>query len=437
MKKTLYVEGIHCASCEILLTKELNDIKWIKVLSVSYKTWKIVFDWKDKTLNKKAFEIIKKSGYNIKDKIDVIKKEGKDKINWFLILWILFVSWLIMLFLSQLNVYQYLPNTDEISIGIALLMWLIASISTCLAVTGSVVLWFWKYIDDSKRMLWHLRVQWSFHIWRILWFFFLWWVLWLIGQVFKLSFWANAVVTIIIGLVLAYMWLHMLEVLPSITKLWFHMPKKLSKGVFNIKNPVFAPIVWALTFFLPCWFTQSMQLVAIWSGDFWQGGFVMAMFAIWTMPVLLVIWLGWSYISWNKFKILNQFVWALILFFWLFSISNGWTLIWNNSSRNLDFDKDVMASQATYENIEVGHNGWSLEPKQVELDYGKNYKLVIIPNSNGIGCMSTMIIPKVSRDVHRIIKGQPIIYELVWLKKWKYPVVCASMGMYQWELIVK
>lgn len=452
MKKTVYIDGMHCISCEILLTKQLNEINGVKVIDISHKTWKLMLELKTQNHFSKIKKAIFDLDYTIKGENEVLsKKDISCEISWKKkTLWIqigaIFAIWgLVFLLLRNIDIYSYFPGlSNNASIGVALLMGFVASLSTCLAVTGSVVLGFGEYIDDSKGWLWHLRVQWSFHIWRILWFFLLWWILGLLWQVFKMSISVNATLTIIVGIVLFYMGLHMLGLVPSITKFGFHLPKTWTKSIFNIKNPLFAPVIWALTFFLPCGFTQSMQLVAMSSGNFWQGWFVMAMFALWTMPILLGVGLWSSYIKDHKFGMVNKIIWALIVFFGIFSISNGWTLLWFNGSldneeNNYNYTQEKQIKIETkkeYETIRVWHNWWSLEPESVQLDVGKNYELIILPTSNGVGCMSTMIIPKISRKVNRIIEWQEIIYKIDGLKKWTYPVVCGSMGMYQWELVV-
>lgn len=46
------------------------------------------------------------------------------------------------------------------------------------------------------------------------------------------------------------------------------------------------------TFFLPCGFTQSMQIVALSSGSFVSGMFIMLAFALGTLPMLALLSFG-------------------------------------------------------------------------------------------------------------------------------------------------
>jgi hypothetical protein len=54
-----------------------------------------------------------------------------------------------------------------------------------------------------------------------------------------------------------------------------------------------------------------------------------------------------------------------------------------------------------------------------------------------LGCFQELIIPKIDDEAHPIVKWQTITYQISWLAKWTYPVVCAAMGMSMGALIVK
>jgi hypothetical protein len=73
--------------------------------------------------------------------------------------------------LKRFNILQAFSSISDGAedIGVALLMWLVASLSTCLAVVWSVILWFSEYVDDSKGRSWHIKTQLSFQAGRIIW----------------------------------------------------------------------------------------------------------------------------------------------------------------------------------------------------------------------------------------------------------------------------
>lgn len=68
----------------------------------------------------------------------------------------------------------------------------------------------------------------------------------------------------------------------------------LPTGIFawftKAEGTVFAPILIGVsTFFLPCGFTQSMQVASLASGSFFSGSLIMLAFVIGTLPVLALL----------------------------------------------------------------------------------------------------------------------------------------------------
>lgn len=80
------------------------------------------------------------------------------------------------------------------------------------------------------------------------------------------------------------------------------------------------------TFFLPCGFTQSLQLYALTTGSFMKGALVLGAFALGTAPALLT--LGWasSSLKGNAGKLFFQFSGALVVVLGLWNIQNGFTV---------------------------------------------------------------------------------------------------------------
>ncbi len=73
----------------------------------------------------------------------------------------------------------------------------------------------------------------------------------------------------------------------------------LHSGIFKffrkIEHKTLTPLLVGFgTFFLPCGFTQSMQVVALSSGSFLNGSLIMFAFALGTLPVLLLLSFGSS-----------------------------------------------------------------------------------------------------------------------------------------------
>ena len=137
-----------------------------------------------------------------------------------------------------------------------------------------------------------IKPQALFHIGRLVSFFLFGGIIGLIGSAFTLSVTATFVLSILVGLVMFILGLNLLDVFPWAKRLQFHMPKKLALGAHIMKNVEFALapfLVGMSTFFLPCGFTQSMQIYSLSTGSFMTGALTMTFFALGTLPVLSLI----------------------------------------------------------------------------------------------------------------------------------------------------
>lgn len=431
--KKIKIYWMHCKSCELILENNLKDIDWIEIKKIDSKKWILDIDIKNKELLEDIENQIIKSGFSLEN-----KQVKKNNINdYFSIIIITLIVLIIYMFIRNFELFSFLRNFKEISIWVAIITWIVASLSSCLAVTWGIIIWFSKYLDSSKWILSHIKVQWSFHIWRILWFSIMWWLLGIFGWFLWFSVWTYDVLLILAWIVMLYMWLNILNIVPSITNLWVSMPKTLSKKILNIKNPVFAPLVWALTFFLPCWFTQSMQIVAVSSWSFLNWMIIMWAFALWTFPVLFLVWIWSSYINDKKLDIFNKIIWVIIISFAIFILNWAWNLM-SFSNNNSSSNKEIVTTEnSESEDINVWHNGYSTIPEKILLKSWHNYKLTITPNHDWIWCMTTLVIPQISNELHTIKKWLPIVYNLTNLKKWTYKIVCWTMWMHQWEIEVE
>jgi copper chaperone CopZ len=62
MKKTLKIKGMHCTSCEILLTEAIEEVG-VKVVSSDYQRGEIVVDMKKESELSQIKKAVEKEGY--------------------------------------------------------------------------------------------------------------------------------------------------------------------------------------------------------------------------------------------------------------------------------------------------------------------------------------------------------------------------------------
>jgi uncharacterized protein len=105
------------------------------------------------------------------------------------------------------------------------------------------------------------------------------------------------ILSLFVAIVLLILGINLLDVFPSFKKLQLTMPSFIGKKVHNLKsiNHILTPaLIGVATFFLPCGFTQSMQIYALSTGSFWTGSMVMTFFALGTFPVLALLSFGFA-----------------------------------------------------------------------------------------------------------------------------------------------
>ena len=123
-----------------------------------------------------------------------------------------------------------------------------------------------------------VKPQVLFHSGRIISFFIFGGIIGMLGSAFTLNTSATFIMGLIIAIVMFVLGINLLDVFPWAKKLQPSMPKFLSKHALNVSkfNHTLTPLlVGVATFFLPCGFTQSMQIVTLSTGNFLIGGFTM------------------------------------------------------------------------------------------------------------------------------------------------------------------
>lgn len=427
MKTKLPIYGMHCKACELLVESRVSELSWVQVKSISQTKNFIEVEVENEKDVKKIKEIITSLWYEVEK-----KQIRKNNFFDYIIIFLLFVLFWIVYFLFQdVDFVKNIANVQNASLLVVILIWFVASLSSCLAVTGGIVLGFSKYMDTSKNASSGLKIQTKFHTGRILWFALGWWILGSIGWYFWSLGSLNTFLLFLAGIFMIYMWLHILNIIPSLK---ISMPKIFGSKILNMKNPALAPIIWALTFFLPCWFTQSMQVYAASSGNFLSWALIMWAFALGTMPVLFLLWFGSSYFKNKDFHYANKVIWVIVVYFWIFMLTGFNNLVALNTPSDT---QKIDMENISFEQKTVLHNGWSLAEKEILLDAGKNYKLNIIPTKDGSGCMSTLTIPGIDKTIHQVLAGKTIGIPIVNAKPGKYNIVCSTMGMKQWEIIIQ
>lgn len=176
----------------------------------------------------------------------------------------------------------------------ALIIGFVASVSTCAAIVGGIVMSIASAHDDKKSTMKSLT---SFHVGRIVGFAFFGALLGAFGSIFKLSSNTSGIMLIIVGVIMFYFGLKNVGIIKASKS---HMAGKFVSFIrsFQGKSGLIAyAVLGSLTFFVPCGFTQSMQALSLSSGSVLTGLLTMLSFVIGTTPVLALIGFGFGAIK--------------------------------------------------------------------------------------------------------------------------------------------
>ena len=286
---TFHVSGTHCASCKILIEDVLGEQDFVKKVEVNLKKETVEIETDSEQNGEELAKIltgkIKEHGYTLSSE----KKEENNKsddVIWKAIpIGLLFLALFFILQKSGILNFGLGGETTPIT---SFIIGLIASVSSCLAIVGGLVLSLSAKISEDNES--DTKTFMLFHGGRLVSFALLGGVLGMVGNIIGINFTFTAILGVISSLVMLVLGLNLVGVLKK-NNITF------SSGVFNffrkIEHKTLTPLIIGFaTFFLPCGFTQSMQVVAVSSGSFWSGFMIMFAFALGTLPMLLILSFG-------------------------------------------------------------------------------------------------------------------------------------------------
>jgi sulfite exporter TauE/SafE len=344
-------------------------------------------------------------------------------------------------------------QSQSTTLGVAFLIGLVASFSSCLAVVGSIVVAFAEKFNPSfakapegevgkrKSFFYHaIKPNFFFHIGRVATFFVLGGALGALGGTINLSGRFVFGYMIVIAVVMGWLGLSILGILPSISALGLRPPRFFVRFWARTEESQHkaAPfLLGAITFFLPCGFTQSMQILALASGSFWRGAFLLCVFSLGTLPVLFLLGIS---ASWGKRKNLGfvqKAAGLLVFMFAIFTLQSGLALrgvktnvVSSKNSQEIEAHSQPASQAQQIVRMNVTASGF--EPSVFTVKQGAPVKWVI-NGENVTGCTSTIIVP--SYNISKSLKMGENIVDFTPKSKGVINFSC-GMGMVRGKFIV-
>jgi sulfite exporter TauE/SafE/copper chaperone CopZ len=456
-RQVLAVSGMTCRSCELLIERKLKKVSGVKEVWASERkaTVEILSEGSLPAPTLEALQEALGESYTLHDphspRQDVVTEQTPRE-HWMEVGGMLIVVTAIALILRKFGVLQ-LSSTMEnvVSLGTVFVVGLVAASSTCLAVVGGLLLSVAAKYNESfpsaNRWRKFLPLL-QFNLGRLIGYFLFGGLIGLLGNALSPSPKATGFITIAIAIVMLILGLNILKILPK-RYCSLPLPRSWTARLHALEashNPLMPSLLGAFTFFLPCGFTQSMQLLSLQSGNFLGGGIIMLVFALGTLPALLGISIVSSVAEGRFGKLFLSFSGVTVLLLGFFNLQNGFVLAGFNlpvpgtavqevraiPSRGTDPAVTINAQGQQIISLSVSNTGYS--PTDITIDANTETWIYATALQPVGGCASMLTAPAFNLSTPIRVGGN-------WLGPISAPkndfVVACSMGMMRANIHVR
>ncbi len=434
------IRGMHCKSCEILIEENLKQVKGVKRAEVSHISGRAKI-WHDEAHPSQSdLRIaVETAGYTVgqEDQKHWFSRDSKDYyylINAGAILMILYIV------VKMLGISDLSGSLSQKNIAMAAVVGLVAGVSSCMALIGGLVLALsarHAELHPEATLMQKFRPHIFFNLGRILGFALLGGLIGLIGSALQPSPKFLGILAMLIGVVMIILGLKLVEIFPVLKKVNITLPKSVSK-LFGIKRETkeyshkSAFVGGALTFFLPCGFTQAMQLYAVSTGSFGQGALIMSLFALGTAPGLLSVGGLSSAFKGSKARMFFAVAGLAVILLGTFNISNASRLVFTPRTVSKNQETATNLPPGGFQEVRMTQGGSGYSPNKFTVKKGIPVRWVI-NSTNQYTCASFLVMP--SYGINRALKEGENVIEFTPTKSGEISFSC-SMGMYRGKFIV-
>lgn len=343
-KLRFQIHGMHCAACEVLIERNFKKVPGVEHVNVNHATGKAEVQY-SKAPDLHALQaVVQEHGYTVSSWADrhrvarelQHKNTKRDYYELGAVLLVLMAAYLI---LKQFDLVPKLGITANMSYSFVFAIGLVAAMSTCLAVTGGLLVALaakYNEMHPSLTGMQKLKPHLYFNAGRVVGYTSFGGVIGALGSVLTLSPRVNGLITIAASLVMIILGFQLLHLFPGLKRFQPKMPKFLAHKIHDATNTAHHPtapfFLGASTFFLPCGFTQALQLYVLSKGDWKVGALTMLVFSLGTLPALMSLSALSSFIKGAFQRYFLKFAGAVVILLGLFNISNGFNLTGINIS---------------------------------------------------------------------------------------------------------
>lgn len=450
----LKINGMHCAACEVLIERKFKAVGGVEGVRVNHSSGKAVLSCSCEPDLAQLDAAIKPHGYSLSrwgepaNAMPAAETGGtrRDYLHAGAVFLILFGLYLIF------KQYDFLvPSfnlSGSLSYGVVFLVGLVAAASTCIAVTGGLLLAVAARYNEQRPHLTSaqkFRPHLYFNLGRILGYTAFGAGVGALGSMLTITPRATGLLTIAASVVMVMLGLRLLKIFPWLSRLQPKMPKFIAHKIHDLsatQHPAGPAALGALTFFLPCGFTQALQLYVLTQGSWVKGALIMFVFSLGTLPALLSLGVISSFAKGAFQRHFLKFAGALVVVLGVFNIGNGLTLAGLDLRiSGIGSGGKVQAAVTNDPNVTFNGSVQVVKMDVAAFKYVPNHFTIRqnvpvrweINGVNTYGCQSVILVP--SLGITKYVKQGPNVIEFTPTQAGELQFHC-SMGMYRGSFTV-
>lgn len=323
-KTTLHIKGMHCPSCEILIKDRFREEANIQDVKPQFRTQKVEIFYTGDLKREKLDGKIRPFGYQIVD-ANVLHPEQQEPLanRIFHSGAIAIFIFILYFFVQELGLVPSLNLSGNLSLISVFLLGLVASASTCMATSGAL------FLATVGKLNRNILTGISFNLGRVISYGLFGFLAGFIGKALVANLQLGSILTLIIALFMMVIGLDMAKII-SLQRYFF---PSFTAGLFErlehilIKRPKQTSFfLGAITYLLPCGFTQTVQLYALGLGDPMKSALVMIVFALGTVPALLAIGFVSNIAQFSLYSSISRVMGVIIIMVGMLYFSNIFAL---------------------------------------------------------------------------------------------------------------
>lgn len=392
--KTLkvHISGMHCPNCDVIVARRCMDIPGVRAAIANYR--------------KGYAEITHDGGLALSSLQEALSEEGYDASAWdsdrrpptntwrdYAEIALIFV--LVGALLFVLSGAEVLPSglgvSEEMNYGLVLLLGLVASVSSCMAVTGGLLLAIAaKYNETHANLspMERLKPHLYFNAGRVVGYTVFGAAIGALGSALIPSPEINGMLMLAASAIMIVLGLHMLRLFPAVSIPT--LPRSFSDRIHRYassESKGSALALGASTFFLPCGFTQALQLYVLVKGSAVVGALTMLTFAIATLPALLSLSAVSSFAKGKMQKHFLRVAGAVVIVLGAINVQYGLVL--------LSMSGQAAAQEATLPKqiVTMTIDGYHYRPNRFTVQQGVPVEWHI-DASRSVGCGLILLAPR-------------------------------------------